>query len=144
MIDGVGGWSGERLVKRRSPQEKKRLSYAKDWRNDYGENDKSSRKNIPRSKRTPHRANRRRASQVLDAATGVVDEAAEETAEERLMAKRPKSWRKSRDAPLGEIVQHTLKRRMNLGIEDENRGAVRLRRVRQRLRQPVEGGSDEG
>lgn len=35
------------LMKRRSPQEKKRLSYAKDRRNDYGENDKSSRKNVP-------------------------------------------------------------------------------------------------
>ena len=33
---------------RRSPQEKKALSYARDCRNVYGENDKSSRKNIPR------------------------------------------------------------------------------------------------
>ena len=37
------------LVKRKSPQEKKALSYAKDRRNTYGENDKSSRKNIPRN-----------------------------------------------------------------------------------------------
>ncbi len=33
---------------RRTPQEKKALSYVKDRRNDYGENDKSSRKNIRR------------------------------------------------------------------------------------------------
>ena len=40
---------------RRSPQEKKTLSYAKDRRNDYGENDKSSRKSIRRNKRVPNR-----------------------------------------------------------------------------------------
>ncbi|UGT42762.1 hypothetical protein LTV02_04940 [Nocardia yamanashiensis] len=44
------------MVRRKSPQEKKSLSYAKDRRNDYGENDKSSRRNIRRNKRFPHRA----------------------------------------------------------------------------------------
>lgn len=34
---------------RRDPQEKKALSYAKDRRNDYGENDKGSRKGIRRT-----------------------------------------------------------------------------------------------
>ncbi|MCA2227046.1 hypothetical protein [Nonomuraea aurantiaca] len=86
------------LVKRRSPQEKKQLSYAKDRRNDYGANDKSSRKNIPLRKRAPHRANRRRTHQTLEAAAGAVDELAEEAAEERLLATRPKSWKKWRDA----------------------------------------------
>jgi hypothetical protein len=55
---------------RRSPQETKALSYAKDRRNDYGENDKSSRKNIRRNKRIPNRADRHRERQVLAAATG--------------------------------------------------------------------------
>jgi hypothetical protein len=45
---------------RKSPQVKKALNYAKDRRNDYGENDKSSRKNIRRNKRTPNRADRLR------------------------------------------------------------------------------------
>ncbi|MEV0381937.1 hypothetical protein [Nonomuraea sp. NPDC050643] len=125
------------LVKRRSPQEKKWLSYAKDRRNDYGENDKSSRKNIPRSKRAPHRANRRRAHQVLEAAVGAVDRVAEEAAEERLLVRRPKSWRKWRDAPLGESVQYRLERRMRLGIEGAAQGAARIRRVRQRLQRPI-------
>jgi hypothetical protein len=44
---------------RRSPQEKKALSYAKDRRNVYGENDKSSRKNIRRNKRIPNKLRRR-------------------------------------------------------------------------------------
>ncbi len=35
----------------KNPQEKKRLSYEKDRRNCYGENDKSSRKNIRRNKK---------------------------------------------------------------------------------------------
>jgi hypothetical protein len=102
------------MGRRRSPQEKKLLSYAKDRRNDYGENDKSSRKNIPRNKKYPHRANRRRASLVLEAAKGAIDEVVEAAAEERLLTRRPKSWKKWRDAPLGEIVQYTLRRRTHL------------------------------
>ncbi len=77
------------MGRRRSPQEKKALSYAKDRRNEYGENDKSSRRNIPRSKKFPHRANRRRACLVLVAAKGAVDEAAESVVEERLLTRRP-------------------------------------------------------
>jgi hypothetical protein len=57
-------------VARRSPPEKKALSYAEDRRNDYGENDKSSRKNIRRNKRTPNRADRHRDHQVLSQAVG--------------------------------------------------------------------------
>ncbi|MBG0824489.1 hypothetical protein HS048_27655 [Planomonospora sp. ID91781] len=125
------------MLRRRSPQEKKRLSYAKDRRNDYGENDKGSRKNIRRSKRAPHRANRHRAHQVLEAAVGAVDEGAAEKVEQRLLVKRPKSWEKSPDAPLGEIVQYTLRRRMTLETGDPKRDAARLERVRQRTRQSV-------
>ncbi|GAT68124.1 hypothetical protein PS9374_03785 [Planomonospora sphaerica] len=124
-------------MRRRSPQEKKRLSYAKDRRNDYGENDKGSRKNIRRSKRAPHRANRHRVNQVLEAAVGAVDEGAEEEVERRLLVKRPKSWEKSPDAPLGEIVQYTLRRRMTLETGDPKRDAARLERVRRRTRQSV-------
>ncbi|WP_424527727.1 hypothetical protein ACOZ38_00010 [Sphaerisporangium viridialbum] len=122
-------------MRRRSPQEKKRLSYAKDRRNDYGENDKSSRKNIPRNKRAPHRANRHRAAQVLEAARGAVDEVAEAAVEERLLSRRPKSWKKYPDAPLGEVVQQTLARRMGLGVESQERGEARIQRIRRRLRQ---------
>ncbi|WP_153054332.1 hypothetical protein [Planomonospora sphaerica] len=125
------------MLRRRSPQEKKRLSYAKDRRNDYGENDKGSRKNIRRSKRAPHRANRHRVNQVLEAAVGAVDEGAEEEVERRLLVKRPKSWEKSPDAPLGEIVQYTLRRRMTLETGDPKRDAARLERVRRRTRQSV-------
>ncbi len=73
---------------RRRPQEKKTLSYAKDRRNDYGENDRSSRKSIRRNKRVPNRADRHREHQVLAIATGVriLDETVER-AEAKLLAK---------------------------------------------------------
>ncbi|WP_282783431.1 MULTISPECIES: hypothetical protein [unclassified Nocardia] len=101
---------------RRSPQEKKALSYAKDRRNDYGENDKSSRKNIPRNKRVPNRADRHRERQVMASALGPVSVDAAERAEVELRGKRSKwlnmRWRKHRDAPLGEVVMRTLARRV--------------------------------
>ena len=45
--------------RRKTPQEKKILSYAKDCRNNYGENDKSSRKAIPRRKQQQRQNERR-------------------------------------------------------------------------------------
>jgi hypothetical protein len=76
------------VKKRRSPQEKKRLSYSKDRRNWYGENDKSSRKNIPRSKRIRHRSERHGQQQQLSAALGAVDESVEAVLAERLAQTR--------------------------------------------------------
>jgi hypothetical protein len=56
--------------RKKTPQEKKRLSYLKDRRDEYGENDKSSRKNLPRSKAFARRSNRARESLALRVATG--------------------------------------------------------------------------
>ncbi|WP_146229427.1 hypothetical protein [Nocardia neocaledoniensis] len=98
-------------VVRRSPQEKKALSYARDRRNCYGENDKSSRKNIPRRKRMRNRADRRREG-LFAGAVGAVDLAAAERCEVELLAKGPASrWRKRPDVPLGEVVEWKLQRR---------------------------------
>ena len=125
------------MAGRSSPQEKKRLSYAKDRRNDYGENDKSSRKNIRRNKRVPNRADRHREHQVLAIATGVriVDEAVE-LAEAKLLAKKSmwmtKRWRKYRDAPLADIVMNRLRRRVRLGMQDPSAAEARIERVRGR------------
>ncbi len=124
---------------RRNPQEKKALSYAKDRRNDYGENDKSSRKNIRRNKRIPNRADRHREHQVLSTATGpvVVTEVVEQ-AEVRLLAKKSmwmtKRWRKWRDAPLAEIVAYKLRRRAQTGMEDPAAVEVRIERIRRHAR----------
>ncbi|WP_191258880.1 tyrosine-type recombinase/integrase [Amycolatopsis oliviviridis] len=89
---------------RKSPQEKKRLSYAKDRRETYGDNDKSSRKNIPRHKRRVNRANRHRGQQVLNGARGGVDVEGAEIAEESLLKVRPQRWQKWPGATLGVMV----------------------------------------
>lgn len=125
------------MVARKSPQEKKALSYAKGRRNDYGENDKSSRKNIRRNKRAPNRADRHREHQVLAAAVGVaVDADVVEQAETKLVTKKSlwltKRWRKWRDAPLGEIVENKLRRRARLGIDDPAATEERIDRIRRR------------
>jgi hypothetical protein len=92
-----------------TPQEKKRLSYERDRRNTYGENDKSSRKNIPRGKRLASRAARRSASVALLDVRGrvdtlgvvegygdpdVVDGAPADRAEQRIAGRRPPRFRK--------------------------------------------------
>jgi hypothetical protein len=50
------------MSKPKSPQDKKRLSLNRDGRNAYGENAKSSRKNIPLSKQLSHQATRKAAN----------------------------------------------------------------------------------
>jgi hypothetical protein len=55
----------ESMSHRRTPQEKKELSYERDRRNTYGENDKASRKNIPRAKRRAARSYRRKTEAVI-------------------------------------------------------------------------------
>ena len=99
---------------RRSPAEKKRLSLEKDRRNTYGENAKSSRKNLPKAKARPNRANRRATHQALAEAEGAVASEMADAAEQRLAAKRPKTWRKQADVPLGEVLERKKARREGL------------------------------
>ncbi|MEV4513229.1 hypothetical protein AB0K00_30170 [Dactylosporangium sp. NPDC049525] len=125
-------------MSRRDPAEKKMLSYTRDRRNDYGENDKSSRKNIRRNKRTPNRSDRHRERQVLAAATGpVVAVEVAERAELRLLAKKSmwmtKRWRKWRDAPLAETVEYKLRRRARTGMVDPAVVEARIERIHRRL-----------
>lgn len=124
------------MVARRSPQEKKALSYARDRRNDYGENDKSSRKNIRRNKRIPNRADRHRERRTLASATGPVSPEAAEHAEVELRVKKSmwitKRWRKWRDAPLGEIVTRKLGHRVEKGMANPVSTERRLARIRER------------
>jgi hypothetical protein len=128
---------------RRTPQQKKALSYAKDQRNTFGQNDKASRKSIRRNKRMPNRADRHREHQVLSAATGpaAVQTAAEaaELAESRLLATRSwwmvKRWRKLRDAPLAEVVADKLRRRARTGMTEAAAADARIERIRRRVDQ---------
>ena len=96
----------------RTPAEKKRLSYERDRRNVYGENDKASRKAIPLRKRLRARADRRRASQSL--APGVVpaEIADGDNLDAELLPERdPRQWQKHPEAPLGQVMEKKRKRR---------------------------------
>jgi hypothetical protein len=90
---------------KRSPQEKKKLSYAKDRRNVYGENDKASRKNIPKRKAAESRKDRRKVGQSLSAVPRL-DEATVDIVESsaRNDVERIGGWRKSPDQPLAEYL----------------------------------------
>jgi hypothetical protein len=90
MEDEAAERAGRRT---RSPQEKKVLSYVRDRRNDYGENDKASRKNIPRARARSHRLVRRTDRAALRDA---------EAALETVPLKRAKpAWKKRPDISLG-------------------------------------------
>lgn len=89
----------------KTPQEKKRLSLGKDRRNCYGENDKSSRKNIPRAKARANRANRRADAVALSGAIGVPDETLDAAAEDAVRGRRRKVWRKVPDESLGQRLE---------------------------------------
>lgn len=106
------------MKKRRSPQEKKALSYAKDRRNTYGENQKSSRKNIPLSKAKGHRALRRGAKLTLE----------RDPLDDAMQTDLPKpKWRKWPDSSLGRVlVQRETKRDFDLSNWDKQDKEDRL------------------
>jgi hypothetical protein len=98
----------------KSPQDKKRVSLELDRRNVYGENAKSSRKNIPRSKQASHQAERQAANRPLRGIkTATQDDdviAAEVRVREELIKKRRTAFKKSPDAPLGKVLKRKGKR----------------------------------
>jgi hypothetical protein len=101
------------MSKLKTPADKKAASHAHDRRNAYGENNKSSRKNIPRSKAIVHRAERRVVRSVVahseltsvDAAEGVETRIAESKAQ------RLQGFKKSPDVPLGEYLERKRRRK---------------------------------
>lgn len=97
------------MSKLKSPREKKDASLAKDRRNVYGENDKASRKRIPKAKQEAHQNLRRSARQPLQNITTALPEdvltnAESLTRESEIRAKR-KGFRKQQDAPLASILK---------------------------------------
>jgi hypothetical protein len=128
------------MPRRRSPQEKKLLSYEKDRRNNYGENDKSSRKNIARNKRRQVRVPRRRATEALAGLRGGgVDPDSCARAQERVEGRRPTErhvWSKWRDETLAQDVLWKLEARVRAEGEDgaNARRLERIRRVHARVR----------
>jgi hypothetical protein len=101
------------VVKRRSPQEKKRLSYERDHRDAYGESPHASRKWIPRRKRMRARADRRRAAEGLAPGAVPADVVDGDHLEMELLPPRDprQEWRKTPDRPLGEHIARQLAQR---------------------------------
>ena len=98
--------------KPRPPKEKKALSYAKDRRNGYGENDKASRKAIPLRKARESRQDRRKVTQDLAILPRVDEEAADLIeSSARQNVNRVGGWTKAADDPLGKAVAAAIEAR---------------------------------
>jgi hypothetical protein len=97
----------------KSPKEKKELSLHRDRRNTYGDNAKSSRKNIPKSKRLSHQSERQAANRPLMAAKGHVTEEVADQVEldsrNGAVAKHRVGFKKSPDQPLGLVLERKAK-----------------------------------
>ncbi|HAH07495.1 MAG TPA: hypothetical protein DCM05_13410 [Elusimicrobia bacterium] len=98
-------------ARRKSPQEKKAISYERDRRNHYGQNAKGSRKRIPARKRWVNRVFRHTASQRLSGAHGAVDGCVADELDVAVGGLRRKNWRKSPDIPLKDHIAEQLRRR---------------------------------
>lgn len=91
-------------VEPKTPQEKKRLSYEKDRRNTYGENNKASRKGIPLAKARGNRVERHKQDHALATAVGLANSDALAAVENLVRGTEPRYWRKSPDTPLGAFL----------------------------------------
>jgi hypothetical protein len=104
----------------KSPQQKKRLSLRRDRRNVYGENDKASRKNVPRAKQRSQMKVRRAVSQALAKVRGEVDDSvaleADAQARVRIEALGQTSFKKMRDRPLGIVIEEQKYRHVSKAI----------------------------
>jgi hypothetical protein len=92
----------------KSPKEKKRLSLKRDRRNRYGENSKSSRRNISKGKQRTHMKERRTVKETLRHLEGAVSEndasQAEFLAKTWTIQNHRKGFKKVPDTPLGEVL----------------------------------------
>ena len=99
-------------MRKRTPQEKKKLSYERDRRNVYGEAPHAARKSIPFRKALRNRSNRHYENQQLSYEGVGLDEDLSDEIETRMNHKAPQQWEKHRDAPLGEVIAEKSRKRM--------------------------------
>jgi hypothetical protein len=91
-------------VKRKTPQEKKKLSYAKDRRNTVAESKSSARKSIRARRAIENRRYRRALNEKLGAEF-------ETSVPARAAKLRKSGWKKIADAPLGDVVKDNVQSR---------------------------------
>ena len=96
-------------MKRKTPQQKKTESLAKDRRSIYGNNAKAARTAVPARKRHRSQAERRLAKQEL-AGAAATDESRVDAMVDKVSVKRRKAWAKWPDEPLGDVLARKGKR----------------------------------
>ena len=103
------------MSKVKSAKEKKVLSLKKDRRNIYGENPQASRKGIRRGKQRSHMKERRSVGKILSHLRERAEESdameADVLAKTAILQSKHKAFKKTPDAPLGEVVKRKLARR---------------------------------
>lgn len=98
-------------MRKRTPQEKKDLSYKRDRRNVYGEAPHAARKAIPLHKALRNRANRHVANQAIAYQGPTPPEDVADELESCLHQRAPQEWEKHPDAPLGEVIAQKSQKR---------------------------------
>lgn len=122
----------------KNPEAKKQVSLERDRRNTYGENSKSSRKNVKLGKQRRHMDERRTVGEVLGRLRGCVqeDEAtdAELLAKTRIIDSKRRGFKKKPDTPLGIVLPNKKSsEKSNLG---HSRSRVEVRFDHQRPEDP--------
>ncbi|HKF59133.1 MAG TPA: hypothetical protein VKJ45_27075 [Blastocatellia bacterium] len=112
-------------MNKKTPQEKKRFSYAKDRRNTYGESPHGARKSIPRNKALRNRANRHHQDQALAAIGFKPDPEWADAVESRMNHRAPKCWTKAPDDPLLTVISSKKERRRSAQPVSENAASDR-------------------
>jgi hypothetical protein len=98
-------------MKRKTPQEKKQLSYERDRRNAYGRSPHASRRLIPLNKALRNRANRHHENQLIDYQGSAPDVELADELESSIKHRALREWQKYPDVPLGEVVAKKSKER---------------------------------
>lgn len=100
------------MATKRTPQEKKKISLARDRRNTYGNNQKAARKCIPKSKQLGNRSARHAADIPLALAVGPFDEGVADEVDNETkcaqLARKGARFAKWPDKPLGEVLKRKL------------------------------------
>jgi hypothetical protein len=102
------------MKRQKTPQEKKAESYAFERRDTYGENNKSSRKNVPRRKIRINRDYRRTVRQQLVLSNAELSEELADTIDVEAKNIHREPFRKCPGTPLREVVKANLEHRTEL------------------------------
>ena len=117
-------------MRRKTPQEKKKLSYERDRRNVYGEAPHAARKSIPLRKALRNRANRHYQNQQLGYMGPAPDESLADELESLIHHRVSQRWRKDRDAPLGEVKARKSEKRAVMREAGGRKALITIRHLK--------------